>query len=618
MGITMTAIGMILVAGSPILENTQEDVRVQNVVSGLSLLDERVSAATLGGSGRKTVRLSVSEGSMRVNSSAGEVNITVHNKSGAFETARTVIYNTTNVGKVEYEIGERLIGYQGGGVWLRDKGGNLSSFRTVPEIKYAGQTLTVSLVNITSDFTTAGGSRTFVVTGRDSDRIHPIPGLSENPIQDGTVRIVVTSEYYEAWARYFEEKTVGKKSVCVKRRDGTIAKFEGDIGTDWCDVNVPQGSAILKLEPTPPVPFQNAVLSTGGKVEVECDSLVDSYNSDIAAYSPATRLENADIVANQSVLIGRTCGGGGSGYPTWYGDVKSEEAVGVYGASEVNGSIAAIGPPGGGPGPSSTVENGNNTGCPIRPGQDKMIAPEGRTIQAGGCPTTGPDDVTKTSTPDVDSNPVTNIDMNARIANEIQSHGGAPTLPTSGSTINITPDTYFVDGTWDDAQWEGDTINWKTETAGIDVVINNDSSAQMNFKDGLWNITGENPVRFWVGCKPNQNSWRFQNSETNVVENFTGLVQVYAMSSEPSSCSTSTKVWIDNSTYYGTIYAPTNDRIELTAGSEYFGAIFAQETEIISSDIHYDEALRRLQLDAAGDQDRINYLFVSDNKVRLE
>lgn len=620
LGLTMAAIGMILFVGQPILQDTQEDVRVQNIVNSFGLIDERVSAVSLSGSKRKTMRLNLDEGELVFEERAGGMNITVYDKeTGDYEGK---IYQTDRLGRVEYQAGNQRLAYQAGGIWHKEEGGNLSTFRSVPEIQYQGSTVTASIVNITNNFTTTGGGRTLVISDNGSQRIHPSVGhpdpTKRNPLENRLVRIVVQTEYYDAWAQYFDIKTVGN-SVCYKNTTGSKALQYG--GQNECQISdwpvpvhdIPQESVMMLLEPSPSAPFQNAVLSTGGAVQVLGDSLVDSYNSELGEYSNDTRLENADLIANDTVEIGSP---GAGPKPEWYGNLKSEENVVVTDDSQVNGTIAANGPSG--PPAGGTAIEINSVGCPIRESQDQLVADtDTYNIVYGGCSSS----VKKNSNPNVDADLGTEqVNATREVRRRIQAAeddgwGSLPTDTDMDGVVNVTPGNYYVQS---DFEYFDKNVNFETENGKITIAITNQTlggNVNFGFDDSKINVTGENGVEVYRGYANSNNAYRFTDTTMTIAENDTSLfISFVTFTSQTGS---GPNLEMRNSTYRGPILAPNNFRIRILDDSEMFGSVVASKTEIQDSDVHYDESLATLELGNPEERDLLSYLYVTENRVDI-
>lgn len=79
-----------------------------------------------------------------------------------------------------------------------------------PEFHYRSNTLTFPIVRVTGEGRSSGA-----VTGRftnvsESESIYPNASNGyTNPLEEGTVVVEIRSDYYDAWARFFEDRTTG-------------------------------------------------------------------------------------------------------------------------------------------------------------------------------------------------------------------------------------------------------------------------------------------------------------------------------------------------------------------------------------------------------------------------
>jgi len=152
------------------------------------------------------------------------------------------------MGKIEYQKNNEVISYEGGGVWRREEGSNSSSMVSPPEFQYSrrGQTLTLPLFNVTSQARVSASSSSNLRVGAETDQL-----FDESPIVGGTVKARVESDYYRAWADYFDSRTEGDivedyiydsnetatvdLEVPIKTEiDGGHA-FQGSADADWFD-----------------------------------------------------------------------------------------------------------------------------------------------------------------------------------------------------------------------------------------------------------------------------------------------------------------------------------------------------------------------------------------------
>ena len=226
-GITIIGTTAIVTYGSTAISDTQENSQTIQAGHAMTLLDARAATAALGQSTVQTVRLGTAEGTYRVRPNSGRIKITHMNFTGTGDNE--TIYDA-KLGAVTYHTGDTTIAYQGGGVWRRSDNG--STMLSTPEFHYRSATLTLPVIRVEGS---GGVSNNPVGVIRSQKRARQIyPNLTasptvgsdevgapyngtddpyHNPVRNGTVRVTITSEYYEGWASFFRTRTAGNVST---------------------------------------------------------------------------------------------------------------------------------------------------------------------------------------------------------------------------------------------------------------------------------------------------------------------------------------------------------------------------------------------------------------------
>lgn len=306
LGITIASVTFIVAFGSVAVSDSQDAVTVGSAEHAMTQLDSKASLVAHGDSNSQSVSLPDRGDSKReVTSDAGWMNVTIRNvTTGEVED---VLLNVS-LGAVIYEKGDTTIAYQGGGVWRST--GNGSSMLSPPELHYRGETLTLPLVVINGDESL--GSKTRITKAGSARPIYPneTSGRS-NPLTAGKVVVVVHSDYYEAWGRFFAERTGGQSAV------------------DHAN----ETASITLVTPAQTNPVQTAISSTAAGDELKLSgsgnfpAFVDSYNSSTGNYS-ASKSNNGTVSTAGDVEM--------SGNSLVEGNVESGGAVTLKGGSNVS------------------------------------------------------------------------------------------------------------------------------------------------------------------------------------------------------------------------------------------------------------------------------------------
>lgn len=222
---------MIVTIGGAGLVDIQSQSEMERAENSMTLFDSRAAMVALGDSDVQSISLVQDSGSVQVDEDSGWIRITHKNYTGESDDHVETIYNSS-LGKVVYENNDRLLAYQGGGVWQLDPRGEAQMI-SPPEFHYRGATLTLPIIRTFGDGL-AGGSIDMTIRPREQARlIYPnrtaaadgdeigapyntttspsFPARNyTNAIRNGTVNITVKSEFSHGWETYFEERTTGR------------------------------------------------------------------------------------------------------------------------------------------------------------------------------------------------------------------------------------------------------------------------------------------------------------------------------------------------------------------------------------------------------------------------
>ena len=196
--IIMLAIGVIYAVGYPSIQSSKENTQFQNTEQSFMVLQSDIKMVAFDQAPVKTMKTSLGGGSLTVNPDAGWIDVST--------TAVGQICNVT-IGAIEYEKSGRSIAYEGGGVWEKYPSGaaiKLSEPRIFVHEVEGNKTVFVSIINISSEkgISSVGGEGTASVVARFHSTSSPYINSTSIP---ENVTIVVTSDYADAWKRYFDD-----------------------------------------------------------------------------------------------------------------------------------------------------------------------------------------------------------------------------------------------------------------------------------------------------------------------------------------------------------------------------------------------------------------------------
>ncbi|CAG1002663.1 hypothetical protein METP3_03456 [Methanosarcinales archaeon] len=201
LSITILGISMITLFGIPAIYSLEDMANSKNVEQAFTILDSRASRVVLGDSPLQVTNINLGGGTMTVepNSSNNPSYMVINSTSFNF---------TIPMGKIIYNLDDRIVAYEGGGVWAQYPGGG-TVMLSPPEFHYNGWTLTLPVINVNGNASVGGkGTAVVSINKNKSDPIvihYPNDNFGRaNPVNtsDGKLYIKIRSDFYEAWAEY--------------------------------------------------------------------------------------------------------------------------------------------------------------------------------------------------------------------------------------------------------------------------------------------------------------------------------------------------------------------------------------------------------------------------------
>ncbi len=249
--ISLLSIGLMLLYTAPLISETQEMAKAQKTEQAFTVFDSRTSKASLGESPLQTTTLTL----------MGE-NVAVRGNDDSYNESRIMIISLSStsdwysgfypqrgvwnawkdyeaeddfagfnasMGKVRYYSDDRVIAYEGGGVWSRyPEGGTVMI--SPPEFHYNGETLTLPIMKVNGD-DSSGGSSNVNINVRSSNtpvvlypNTDPVTGDDNftNPLNCDKILIYINSEFYDGWAEYAETLTTTTAMLDHKNKTAII------------------------------------------------------------------------------------------------------------------------------------------------------------------------------------------------------------------------------------------------------------------------------------------------------------------------------------------------------------------------------------------------------------
>lgn len=572
-------IGFVLVIGFVILgatviggfafvtiDTTQDRLTESQAETALTQFDSQAALTALGESTTQDTRLGsqpLQSDSFSVDEDAGWVELAVTSR----DTGTTIATQNISLGRITYQNGNNdvRLGYQAGGVWRVDTtGGQMVS---PPEFSYRDATLTLPIITITEDTQRLSGEIT-----ADSGRVQRLfpnadtTGVT-NPLTNARVTVTVHSQFYRAWADYFEARTDSRVSVDDANTEVTavlVSEVDPVTIRGPSRATTPDGKLLIQANPHNPC--------GGGQAPH-----VDAYNSAVDGYCEqfgTAPPENTGTLTFGGDIV--TAAGSGEIRT----DLRSGGELRLAGQMDYYGNLTHTA------GCTITTGGGPNTNC-------EAIQPDGyTTTQISGVQTT----------PQIDT----------LVTNRLQTLRNTATDVTLRDSQTITAGEYYTPT----IDLTGDTVRFDTSAGDITLGVANGIHLTGNSE---LHVVGDGEVSIFA--LPDADGTGLQLTQSKVTapnDNATKLT-IFGPSRFNSSI-------VDQSVYTGVLYAPTGttgagqtiiDRRGTVYGSTVTGdLVLGRPRGGNGGSLHYDTQLREktIQFDSATIIP-VTYLHVTQNEI---
>jgi hypothetical protein len=212
LGILVLSIGMIGVAGYPIVKNTQETNHIENTKQSFIVLANNINTVVLGQSPSQSVELKMYGGSLSITGNS-TINITAINSTGQRET----LFPTMYMRSIESTVGDTVIAYEGTGVWAKYPNGK-TILVSKPLITNQSNVLVIPIV-IIGGTSSVGGSGMSRVTAKGMPSVAFKKNVSD-------IIVTITGDYTGGWENYF--KNIMSWSILTS---GTTSELRAQLDT---------------------------------------------------------------------------------------------------------------------------------------------------------------------------------------------------------------------------------------------------------------------------------------------------------------------------------------------------------------------------------------------------
>jgi hypothetical protein len=280
LAITLLSIGIMILYTMPAIDSMQDMAKAQKIEQAFTVFDSRTSKAALGESPLQTTGLSLMGGNVEVmgdDDAYNESRIMIiglssnstwydefyQNRShwnawADYESETDFAGFNASMGKIVYTYNDRIIAYEGGGVWSRYPAGGTIMI-SPPEFHFNGETLTLPIMQIKGNTSVSGttDASIIVASSNEPEILFPntsLNGIFVNPLGLDKIIIYIQSEFYDGWADYAE--TLISTTATLDHKNKT-AILELDTLPEMGTFPLVQNFKIQKLNESNPEPIYN-------------------------------------------------------------------------------------------------------------------------------------------------------------------------------------------------------------------------------------------------------------------------------------------------------------------------------------------------------------------------
>ncbi|MCZ7381300.1 MAG: hypothetical protein O8C64_06990 [Candidatus Methanoperedens sp.] len=192
LGLLVLSIGIIGVAGYPIVKNAQEANHIENTKQSFIVLANNVNKVVIGQAPSQSVELKMYGGSLSATGSSS-INITANSTNITTGNIERIVLADRQMRSIESTVGDTYVAYEGTGVWAKYPNGN-TILVSKPLITNQSNVLVIPIVTI-GGISSTGGSGMSRVT---------VKGVPNVVFYKNVSNIIVTinSTYFDGWKNY--------------------------------------------------------------------------------------------------------------------------------------------------------------------------------------------------------------------------------------------------------------------------------------------------------------------------------------------------------------------------------------------------------------------------------
>ncbi len=194
LGILVISLGIIGVAGYPMVKNAQEANYIENTKQSFIVLAENVNKVVQGQAPSQNVEVKLYGGTLSANGTS-EINVTATNSNG-----QQITLIDQQMRSIESTVGNTVIAYQGTAVWAKYPGGRTLMFSKPLITSLNNTSYVIPAVRVLGTTSVGGnGMSRVVVSGGVPGILAPDIDFYKNM---SNITVTINSTYYQGWYNY--------------------------------------------------------------------------------------------------------------------------------------------------------------------------------------------------------------------------------------------------------------------------------------------------------------------------------------------------------------------------------------------------------------------------------
>ena len=211
LGVMLLAIAVIALAGYPLVQHMKENGHMENIKQSFSVLTPNVNKIVFAKAPSQSVELKLYGGTVYVTGNS-YMNVSMEHWNESSSSLEKTSYER-QLRMIENQYIDTSVAYENTGSWVKYPQGKALMI-SKPVFAYDNNSLIIPMVTITGSKGTSGSGLIRIISDGGQLAIETYTNVSK-------IEITMSSEYYEAWDKYFQE-TLDMTTTSVNTTTRTI------------------------------------------------------------------------------------------------------------------------------------------------------------------------------------------------------------------------------------------------------------------------------------------------------------------------------------------------------------------------------------------------------------